>query len=93
MNDPLPTGTTFVSCGASLGNCSGPNVGENGTVTATLAGDLGPGGSITVTIVANVTAGAGTVLSNTATVASDTADGNAGNNSDTETTSVGATPP
>jgi uncharacterized repeat protein (TIGR01451 family) len=93
MNDPLPTGTTFVSCAASLGNCSGPNVGENGTVTATLAGDLGPGGSITVTIVANVTAGAGTVLSNTATVASDTADGNAGNNSDTETTNVGAPPP
>jgi uncharacterized repeat protein (TIGR01451 family) len=93
MNDPLPTGTTFVSCGASLGNCSGPNVGENGTVTSTLAGDLGPGGSITVTIVANVTAGAGTVLSNTATVASDTADGNAGNNSDTETTNVGAPPP
>ncbi|HEU5248586.1 MAG TPA: IPT/TIG domain-containing protein, partial [Thermoanaerobaculia bacterium] len=93
MNDPLPTGTTFVSCSSSLGSCSGPTVGTNGTVTASLPGNLGPGGVVTVTIVANVTAGGGSVLSNTATASSSTADPSPGNNSDSETTTVGPPPP
>jgi uncharacterized repeat protein (TIGR01451 family) len=93
MNDPLPTGTTFVSCSASLGSCSGPAVGTNGTVTLSLPGNLGPGGSITVTIVANVTAGAGSILPNTATVSSATSDPNALNNSGSATTTVTAPPP
>jgi uncharacterized repeat protein (TIGR01451 family) len=93
MNDPLPTGTTFVSCSSSLGSCSGPAMGTNGLVTASLPGNLGPGGVVTVTIVANVTAGQGSVISNTATATSATSDPNASNNSDSETTSVGAPPP
>jgi uncharacterized repeat protein (TIGR01451 family) len=88
MNDPLPAGTTFVSCVSSLGTCSGPN-----PVTMSLPGDLGPGGSVTVTIVLNVTAGGGSVISNTATATSATADPSPANNSDTETTTVGPPPP
>jgi uncharacterized repeat protein (TIGR01451 family) len=87
VTDPLPNGTTFVSCGPSLGSCMSPNVGETGTVTANI-GTLGPGASATVTVVANVNAGAGTTISNTATASSSTADPNLTNNSSTATTSV-----
>jgi uncharacterized repeat protein (TIGR01451 family) len=88
MTDPLPVGTTFSTCTPSLGTCSGPTVGTNGTVTATI-GSLGPLGSATVTIEVNVTAGAGTTLSNTATATSSTADANLANNSATAATTVG----
>ena len=88
MTDPLPAGTTFSTCTPSLGTCSGPTVGTNGTVTANI-GSLGPLGSATVTIVVNVTAGAGTTLSNTATATSTTADANLANNSATAATTVG----
>ncbi len=46
VSDPLPPGTTFVSCSASQGSCSTPSV---GLVTASL-GTLAPGGTATVTI-------------------------------------------
>ena len=46
VSDPLPSGTTFVSCGASQGSCSGPS---GGVETASL-GTLAPGGTATVTI-------------------------------------------
>ncbi|HEY3173185.1 MAG TPA: hypothetical protein VGK86_11495, partial [Thermoanaerobaculia bacterium] len=88
MSDPLPPGTTFVSCTPSFGTCSGPTVGTNGTVSASI-GTLGPLGSVTVTIVVNVTAGAGTTLSNTATATTSTADSNPANNSATAATTVG----
>jgi uncharacterized repeat protein (TIGR01451 family) len=88
VNDPLPNGTTFVSCSSSLGSCSGPNVGLNGLVTANI-GTLGPGGAVTIDLVVNVTAGAGTILSNTATATSATADPNPGNNGGTASTTVG----
>src|SRR5216684_2173997 len=55
VTDPLPAGTTFVSCSTSQGTCSGPPVGTNGTVTATL-GTIASAGSATFTIVVNVTA-------------------------------------
>jgi uncharacterized repeat protein (TIGR01451 family) len=88
LSDPLPTGTTFVSCVASLGTCSGPTVGTNGTVTASV-GNIGPSGAVTVTIVVNVTAGAGTTISNTATASSSTPDPVPGNNDGTAATLVG----
>jgi uncharacterized repeat protein (TIGR01451 family) len=88
MSDPLPSGTTFASCSTSLGSCSGPTVGTNGTVIATI-GNMGPFASVTVTIVANVTAGSGTTLSNTATVSSTSTDPNLGNNASTAATTVG----
>lgn len=87
VTDPLPNGTTFVSCSISLGSCSGPSVGSNGTVTATI-GNMGPLGSVTMTIVANVTAGAGTTISNTATASSATPDPDPANNNGTAATSV-----
>jgi uncharacterized repeat protein (TIGR01451 family) len=87
MTDPLPAGTTFATCVPSLGTCSGPSVGTNGTVTASI-GDIGASGAVTVTITVNVTAGAGTTLSNTATATSSTADPNPANNSATATTTV-----
>jgi uncharacterized repeat protein (TIGR01451 family) len=88
VTDPLPPGTTYVSCSASLGSCSGPAVGTNGTVTLNPM-DMGPLSSVTLTIVANVNAGPGTVISNTATASSSTPDSNLANNSDTEATTVG----
>jgi uncharacterized repeat protein (TIGR01451 family) len=89
VNDLLPNGTTFVSCAASLGSCSGPNVGQNGPVAVTGIGNLGPLGGVTITLVANVTAGPGTIISNTATATSGTADPVPGNNSGTASTTVG----
>ena len=88
VNDPLPNGTTFVSCSSSLGSCSGPNVGLNGLVTANI-GNLGPAGGVTINLVVNVTAGAGTILPNTATATSATADPNPANNAGTASTTVG----
>jgi uncharacterized repeat protein (TIGR01451 family) len=88
VTDPLPTGTTYVSCSASLGTCSGPTVGTNGTVTLNPM-NMGPLSSVTLTIVANVNAGPGTVISNTATASSATPDPNLANNSATAATTVG----
>ena len=88
VTDPLPAGTTFVSCSTSQGTCSGPPVGTNGTVTATL-GTIASGGSATFMIVVNVTAQNGT-LHNTATGSSATFDPNPGNNAGIAVIAVGA---
>jgi uncharacterized repeat protein (TIGR01451 family) len=87
VSDVLPTGTTFVSCVPSVGSCAGPPPGSTGTVTADL-GTIPSLGSATINLVVNVNAGAGSVVSNTATVSSPTADSNLANNSATATTSV-----
>ena len=87
ISDPLPVGTTFLSCTPTLGSCSG-TPGTNDPVTTTIA-TLPPAGSVIVTINVTVTAPATTVLSNTATVSSSTPDSNGANNLDTETTTVG----
>ena len=88
VTDPLPNGTTFASCVPSLGTCSGPTPGTNGTVSASV-GNLGPLASANITLRANVTAGAGSVISNTATASSATPDPNPANNSGTAATTVG----
>ena len=87
ISDPLPVGTTFLTCTPTVGTCFG-NPGTNDTVTASIA-SLASAGSVTVTINVTVTAAATTVLSNTATVSSSTPDSNGANNLDTETTTVG----
>ena len=87
VTDALPAGTTFQSCTTSVGSCTGPAVGVNGTVTANL-GTLASGATATVTIVANVTAAGGSTLNNTAPAASATIDPNPANNSATATTQV-----
>ncbi len=88
LNDPIPSGTTFVSCAPSQGTCTGPAVGTNGTVTANL-GTLASGSTATVTIVVNVAAPAGSTLTNTAVASSAVTDPNPANNSGTTSTSVG----
>jgi len=93
-SDTLPAGTTFVSLeflGGVEFNCTTPNVGTNGTVTCSKAsfGGLGQGSS-TYRLVVHVDplVSVGTVLSNTATITSDTDDVNSGNNSATAETTV-----
>ncbi|MDQ5856914.1 MAG: IPT/TIG domain-containing protein [Acidobacteriota bacterium] len=87
VSDPLPGGTTFVSCVASQGTCTGPAVGSNGTVRA-LLGTVASAGSATVTIVVNVSAPGNSTLTNTATVLSATPDSSSANNTASATTSV-----
>ena len=85
-SDPLPAGTTFVSLSAVAGwSCTTPAVGGTGTISC--ANPSLAVGSAVFTLVVNVnpsTAG-GTVLSNTATATSTTADPSPGNESDTAT--------
>jgi uncharacterized repeat protein (TIGR01451 family) len=96
VNDPIPSGTLFFDCVSSLGICTGPATGTNGTVTANL-GDMLPFPGITstatVTIRVTVTAAAGSTLTNTAVASSSTTDPNPANNSGTTTTSVASPPP
>jgi uncharacterized repeat protein (TIGR01451 family) len=66
VSDPLPAGTTFVSCSASQGGCSGPPVGSGGTVEAN-PGTIPSGGTATLTVVVQAPATSGT-LTNVATV-------------------------
>lgn len=81
VTDSLPTEITFVSATASQGACSG-----SGTISCTL-GNLPNGTSATVTIVVNPTVEG--ALSNTASVRGNEPDPDAGNDSDTDTITVG----
>jgi large repetitive protein len=100
MNDPLlPTGTTFQSCTASNPasagvSCTGPAVGTSCNnpnpcpVSATL-GTIPTGGFAQVAITVTVTAPAGSMLMNTASVSSNsTVDPNPANNRQTVTVNV-----
>ena len=88
-SDPLPAGTTFVSLSSPGGwSCTTPAVGATGTVTCSIA-SLGVGNAaFTLTVAVDASLASGTVLSNTATVASTATDPNPGNESDPETTTV-----
>lgn len=87
VTDPLPVGTSYISCTPSQGSCSGPFVGTNGTVTANF-GTIGAPGFATLSIAVNVTAPAGITLTNTAVVNSTTTDPTPGNNTSTASTLV-----
>lgn len=92
LSDPLPVGTTFQSITAPAGwGCVTPAVGANGTVTCTAA--TFPAGSAVFTLVVQVggSVADGTVLDNTVTVSSATADPNPGNESAATFTTVGST--
>jgi len=70
VSDPLPGGTTFLTCTPSQGTCNGPTVGTNGTVTASLGSIPAPGVAlVTITVTVPVSA-AGTTFTNTAVVSS-----------------------
>ena len=91
MTDPLPAGMTFVSLSSPGGwSCITPAVGANGTISCT-----NPGlavGSYVFTLVAKVGAAVpvGTLLVNTASAASATADPNSANNSATDSDTAAA---
>ena len=86
VNDTLPTGTTFGSATPSQGSCAGTT-----TVSCAL-GSIANGASPTITLVVHVgpSVADGTVISNTASVSSTTADPTPANNSATSTTTVAA---
>jgi uncharacterized repeat protein (TIGR01451 family) len=93
MADSLPTGTTFVSLTGPAGwTLTTPPVGGTGQVIA----EINPMfiGSAAFTLVVAVDAGVvlGTVISNTATVASESPDSDQGNNAATADTTVAAPP-
>lgn len=80
LTDPLPPGTVFLGCTTSLGVCTGPPPGTNGTVTVDLA-TLPAGATASVTIQTKVVAGGGSIT-NIVTITSDTPDPNPNNNRD-----------
>ena len=84
VNDTLPTGTTFGSATPSQGSCAGTT-----TVSCAL-GSIANGASPTITLVVHVgpSVADGSVISNTASVSSTTADPTPANNSATSTTTV-----
>jgi len=90
FSDAVPANTTFVSFAAPAGwTATTPAVGATGTVTST-SSLMTPGASAVFTLVVQVNAGAavGSVITNTATISSGTADPNAANNSATATTTI-----
>ncbi|HEV2913806.1 MAG TPA: lamin tail domain-containing protein, partial [Pyrinomonadaceae bacterium] len=97
VTDPLPSGTSLVSVGTlPSGWTRTDSVASGGTGTITFKRTNMPGtgadSTATFTITVKVALGTadGTVISNTASVASDLVDSAPGNNSDTETTTVQA---
>ena len=89
LSDTLPAGTTFVSFTSPVGwTNTTPPVGGTGTVTSTIASL--PAGLAAFTLTVQVGAGVanGTVITNTATVASSDFDPTPANNSSTATTTV-----
>jgi uncharacterized repeat protein (TIGR01451 family) len=91
LTDPLPVGTTFLSCTVSQGNCLGPAVGSNGTVIANPGSIPSPGFAV-VTIVVTVTAPGGITLTNTAFVVASTPDPTPANNTSSATSTVSPAP-
>ncbi len=93
LTDVLPAGTVFASLTPAGGwSCTTPAVGAAGTVSCSIA-SLANGSSASFTL--NVTVGAlaaGTLLSNTATVATVSSDPSSADNTATATTTV-QTPP
>jgi len=94
LTDPLPPGVTFVSLnqtGGTAFSCSNPGVGNNGTITCTLASMAA--GSATFTLVGSIPSNAaeGSTVDNTATVTATTTDPDSSNNSATSSATVIAT--
>jgi len=89
VTDNLPAAVSFVSCGATGGGvCDGS--GNNRTATFL---SLASGSSATITLVVTANGPAGTTITNSATISSETPDSNTGNNSATADTFVQASLP
>ena len=93
LTDVVPANTTFFSFSAPVGwMTSTPAVGGTGTVTATNPLFApGPPATFTLVVTANGGLAAGTIISNTATVATSTPESSTANNSATATTTVAVT--
>jgi uncharacterized repeat protein (TIGR01451 family) len=92
LNDTVPVNTTFASLTSPAGwSCTTPAVGGTGNVNCSVA-SLASGAAAVFTLVVHVDAGTadGTVITNTAAAGSTTGDPNAGNNSATASSTVGA---
>jgi uncharacterized repeat protein (TIGR01451 family) len=87
IDDPLPSGTTFVSYNPGGGTCTTPPVGATGTLHCVL-NQLEKGDTYSVKLTVKVNAVAGTTLSNTATTVSNMQDFVQSNNKGTLTTKV-----
>ena len=89
LDDPLPAGTTFQSLSAPAGwSCGTPAVDSPGAIGCSNA-SFAPGSAVfTLTVAVGSTVANGTVLTNTATVTSTTADPNPGNESASVDTTV-----
>jgi uncharacterized repeat protein (TIGR01451 family) len=87
--DVLPASTTFNSVVTSSGSCTTPAPGDTGTVTCTVPSlGLNSGDAIVGTLAVNLTAAAGTVITDAATVSSSSFDPTSADNSATASTSV-----
>jgi len=89
LTDTLPPNTTFVSLNQTAGptfTCSTPSAGATGTITCTIA-SLAPSASATFSIVLRLSPSvpSGGSVTNTANVATSTADPVSGNNTSTTT--------
>ncbi len=87
VTDATPTGTTFVSVTPNTGSCTAPPVGGTGNVTCTV-GTMANGTSLKISLVVNVNASSGSIITDKATVTSNTSDPNSKNNTATATTTV-----
>jgi uncharacterized repeat protein (TIGR01451 family) len=91
LTDVLPTGTTFVSLASPGGwSCTTPAVGATGAVSCSNASMAIASEVFTLVVQVDSGAAGGTVLSNTATIASATTDPNPGNESATANSTVSA---
>lgn len=89
---PVPTRTTFVSLTSAEGwICTTPAVGAGGEIACTRAVFSTNSASFTLRVKTDATLTAVDTLASSASVASDTPDGDAGNNSSSDTTSIGTT--
>jgi uncharacterized repeat protein (TIGR01451 family) len=68
ISDAVTTGSTFVSVSTTSGSCTSPAVGATGTVKCSI-GDVVDGGTAIVTLTVKVTAAAGKVVKDTASIA------------------------
>src|SRR4051794_4508789 len=93
MTDFVPTGTTLIGSASGGAGCTNSSTTPGSTITCQVP-TLGPNQSITFTFAVQVTAGSGTVISNTANVDSNNSvvETNEGNNTATINTTVGLTP-
>jgi len=88
LNDPVPSGSKFVSITPGPWTCSYPAVGATGTISCTLSTEAA-GATQTMSFVVKVTTPGNVLVNNTASVTEATSDPNAGNNTSVMSTKVG----